>query len=335
MASSALAVSAAPQELDSPSKMKGATQIESRLVEMRGRGSGRDLIHRGGPDLSRLFRRFCDFHRGGGTTIKRIFTLVLGALAMVAVALISAFIAMRLAIHGREAVVPALTGLTVADASKSAGSKGLNLTLENRFYSADVPAGRILAQDPAPGFRVRRDWPIRITESLGAQRVSIPDLTGESERAATVQIRRLSLDLGAVAHLGVPGDPDVVLSQTPPVDSAGADGPRVSLLVSDPDDAQASAYVMPALVGLSYSGAAERAGAAGLRLISAADTPVPAPIPAPATAPAPAAATAPVAQPAPTSGIVVAQSPQPGRRVARGDAVQIVLGHSAQPAAIQ
>jgi beta-lactam-binding protein with PASTA domain len=256
---------------------------------------------------------------------------------MVAVALISAFIAMRLAIHGREAVVPALTGLTVADASRSAGSKGLNLTLENRFYSADVPAGRILAQDPAPGFRVRRDWPIRITESLGAQRVSIPDLTGESERAATVQIRRLSLDLGAVAHLGVPGDPDVVLTQTPPVNSAGVDGPRVSLLVSDPDAAQASAYVMPALVGLSYSAAAERAGAAGLRLIAAADNPAPAPTAAPASSPsvAPAAAAVPAAQPAPTSGVVVAQSPQPGRRVVRGDAVQIVLGHAAPPAAIQ
>jgi beta-lactam-binding protein with PASTA domain len=83
--------------------------------------------------------------------LKRVFTLALGALAMVAVALISAFVAMRLAIHGREAVVPALTGLTVDDASRAAGSEGLQLNLENRFYSSEVPAGRILAQDPEPG----------------------------------------------------------------------------------------------------------------------------------------------------------------------------------------
>jgi hypothetical protein len=75
---------------------------------------------------------------------------------------------------------------------------------------------------------VRRDWPVRITESLGAQQVSIPDLTGESERAATVSIRRLSLELGTVAYLGIAGDPDVVLTQTPPVNAAGVDGPRVS-----------------------------------------------------------------------------------------------------------
>jgi len=123
--------------------------------------------------------------------VKRIFTLILGALAMIAVALISAFIAMRLAIHGREAVVPELTGLTVAEASDLAAHQGLRLNLENRFYSADVTAGRVLAQDPAPGARVRRDWPVRVTESLGSQRVTVPDLTGKSERAAAVSIRRL------------------------------------------------------------------------------------------------------------------------------------------------
>jgi beta-lactam-binding protein with PASTA domain len=274
--------------------------------------------------------------------MKRIFTLVLGALAMVAVALISAFITMRLAIHGREAVVPTLTGLTVADASKEAGSKGLRLDLENRFYSSDVPAGRILAQDPAPGSKVRREWPIRITESLGAQRANIPDLTGESERAATINIRRLSLDLGAVAHLAIPGDPDVVLTQTPPVNSAGVDGPRVSLLVSDLEDsAEAPAYVMPSLVGLSLSAANERAGAAGLHIIATADAPTPVaippattatPTPAPTPSPVPVEVLAPA--PPPSNGIVIAQTPQPGRRVVQGDVIHVTVGHPASPTVV-
>jgi eukaryotic-like serine/threonine-protein kinase len=266
--------------------------------------------------------------------IKRVFTLVLAALAMVAVALISAFITMRFAIHGREALVPPLTGLTVADASKAASSKGLHLTLENRFYSSDVPAGRILAQDPAPGSRVRRDWPVRITESLGPQRVGIPDLTGESERAATVSIRRLSLELGVVAHLAVPGEPDVVLTQTPPVNSAGVDSPRVSLLVSDPENTQASAYVMPSLIGLSYAAAAERSGAAGLKVLATSEAPVAPPAGSAPTAPGALPAPAPVEQPtvAAGPGVVIAQTPQPGRRVVAGDTVQILLGHPAQAA---
>lgn len=254
--------------------------------------------------------------------MKRFFTLVLGAWAMIAVALISAFIAMRLAIHGREAVVPTLTGLTVTEAGDLAAHQGLRLNLENRFYSADVAAGHILAQDPAPGSRVRREWPVRVTESLGNQRVTIPDLTGKSERAATVSIRRLSLDLGAVAHLVVPGDPDVVITQTPSPNSSGVDGPRVSLLVSDDADTQPPAYVMPSLVGLSYAGAAARTGAAGLHLIAAAEVPA---APSAADATAAAAPVAPVAVAPPTSGVVVAQSPQPGRRVQQGDAVHITV----------
>ena len=93
-----------------------------------------------------------------------------------------------------------------------------------------------------------------------------------------------------LAHLAVPGDSDVVLAQTPPVNSAGVDSPRVSLLVSDPDDSQASAYVMPILIGLSYSAAAERTGAAGLKLLATSETPAP----PPASAPSPTATPSPV-----------------------------------------
>jgi beta-lactam-binding protein with PASTA domain len=257
--------------------------------------------------------------------MKRIFSLALGALAMVAVALISAFIAMRLAIHGREVEVPSVVGVSVGDASKTAAREGLNLTLENRFYSTAVPAGRILAQDPAPGSRVRRDWQIRITESLGAQRVDIPDLVGESERAATVSLRRLSLDLGAVAHLAVPGDSDVVLTQTPPANAGGVDGPRVSLLVSDAEGPeQVAAYVMPSLVGLTYSAATARAAAAGLHLVAVSNSP-------PASAESvPVSAGNQVAFDVPSAGVhgngvIMGQTPQPGRRVARGDAVHVTV----------
>lgn len=263
--------------------------------------------------------------------MKRIFSLMLGALAMIAVALISAFIAMRLAIHGREAVVPSLTGLTVADASNLAAHQGLQLNLENRFYSAGVPAGHILAQDPEPGSRVRREWPIRVTESLGTQSVNIPDVTGESERAATVSIRRLTLDPGTVAHLAVPGNPDIVLAQSPPANSAGVDGPRVSLLVSDPDSAQPQAYVMPSLIGLSYTAAAARASTAGLHLIPVSNVAPQVPSATAATSAAPPQ----VPQPASTIGVVVSQIPQPGRRVQQGDAVRITFSPAASPASAQ
>jgi beta-lactam-binding protein with PASTA domain len=269
----------------------------------------------------------------------RFFNIVLGALAMLVVALLSAFITMRLAIHGREVKVPNLTGLTLADASKQTRSLGLILTLENRFYSPNTPPGRILAQSPAPGVTVRRQWAVRVTESLGAQQVAIPDVLGQSERTASINIRRLGLELGAVAHVAAPGEPGVVIAQTPAPNAAGVDRPRVSLLLSEPQQAESpQAFVMPSLTGLTLAGAAARAYAAGLRIVSAEDLNTPTPSTAapdasaasstpgsPSPSPAAAASPMPTTAQALSSGTVIAQTPPAGHRVVKGDAVHITL----------
>jgi beta-lactam-binding protein with PASTA domain len=266
--------------------------------------------------------------------INRFFNIVLGALAMLVVALLSAFITMRLAIHGREVKVPNLAGLTLADASKQTRSLGLILTLENRFYSPNTPPGHILAQSPAPGVPVRRQWAVRVTESLGAQQVAIPDVLGQSERTASIKIRRLGLELGAVAHVAAPGEPGVVIAQTPAPNSAGVDRPRVSLLLSEPAQAESpDAFVMPSLAGLTLASAAARAYAAGLRIVSAEDlnTPGDASASAPATPGSPSTTSPPGAPSSPpipqaiSVGTVIAQTPPAGRRVVKGDPVHITL----------
>jgi beta-lactam-binding protein with PASTA domain len=281
------------------------------------------------------------------SAINRFFNVLFGALAMLLVALVSAFITMRLAIHGHEVKVPTLTGLTLAEAGHQTSSLGLSLTLENRFYSPDTPPGRVLAQSPAPGSTVRREWPVRITESLGPQQVAIPSVLGQSERTASINIRRLSLDLGVVAHIDAPGEPGVVISQTPGPNATGVDRPRVSLLLSsapgsasdsdpeDPGDLESpNAIVMPSLAGLTLAGAASRASAAGLRIVSAEDLnpATAAPPNSPATSPATTAATSPpAASPAPpptnTLATVTAQTPPAGHRVLKGDAVHITLAN--------
>jgi beta-lactam-binding protein with PASTA domain len=272
--------------------------------------------------------------------INRFFNILLGALAMLVVALLSAFIAMRLAIHGREVKVPNLAGLTMAEASKQTRSQGLRLTLENRFYSPNTPPGRILAQSPQPGITVRREWTVRVTESLGAQQVAIPDLLGQSERTASINIRRLGLEQGVVAHIASPGDPGVVIAQTPPPNASGVDTPRVSLLLSEPEEAESpDAFVMPSLTGLTLAGAAARAAAAGLHIVSAEDLNLGTPNPTAATQTAtatPTAAATPqtgstttssstTAQPLSAIGTVVAQTPLSGHRVVKGEPVHITL----------
>lgn len=266
--------------------------------------------------------------------IRRFFNLVLGGLAMIAVAMLSAFLAMRLAIHGREVKVPDLAHMSISEASRKASSMGLRLQLENKFYSPNVPAGQVLAQFPAPGTVVRRQWPVRVTQSLGTQQVSVPDLSGQGERSVAINLKRLGLELGTVGHLTAPGPENVVIAQTPLPNAQGIDRPRVSILLSEAaEGGEADSFVMPSLVGLSVSGAFARTAAAGLRIVSAEDvTPsaAPAPTPAPAVTAAPAAVPHPaIAMPVvtPTPGIVAAQSPLAGHKVVKGDQVRLSIMH--------
>jgi beta-lactam-binding protein with PASTA domain len=157
----------------------------------------------------------------------------------------SALSAMRFAIHGRETVVPKLTGLTTAEAERLAQANGLLLQVENRFYS-DVAAGRIVSQLPAEGARVRRGWPVRVAESLGAQRRTIPNVVGASRRAAEINLRRRGLDIAAEATVALPGaEPESVVAQSP-APEVEASSPSVQLLVATAGDAQ---FVMPDFSG--------------------------------------------------------------------------------------
>lgn len=269
--------------------------------------------------------------------------IALGALTMFIVMLLFAGIALRIALHAREVAIPDLSGLTVAEASDAALHNGLDLNIQDKFYSRTVPAGRILSQAPAAGSRVRRGWQVRVTESLGPQQVTIPDVVGEPVREASLDLRRASLDLGTLAHMDAPGDPDMVLSQTPPPD-AGVDQPRVNLLLSQQGSGESSSFVMPSFVGMSYSVANHAAIQLGLRVALLGEmAPVAAPTPAAPTATPPPAApgTAPAAQTAPPApavvmvpvGPVTAQSPEAGHRGSKDMVIRLTFGHQSSPAA--
>lgn len=256
----------------------------------------------------------------------RWFRISMTVLAMSTVALLSALITMRLAVHTAEVETPSLTGLTLEEAADATAKLKLNLTVENRFYSTTVPAGRVLSQSPAAGASVRKGWHMRITESIGPQRVAIPDTVGMNDRDAGMAIRRASLDIGATAHLPSPGAADVVLAQTPPANAEGVDKPEVSLLLSEPESAAPKAWVMPNLVGLSYSAASARMREMELRVYAIVPQPA-----APVVDPNAPAGTPAAPPPAPVipAGVVLSQTPAAGMRVSSADAPKVKMSASA------
>ena len=264
--------------------------------------------------------------------MKHKFKLIVGGLLMCLVALVAAFTSMRLALHGREVVVPNLAGRADDDAAATAKKLGLNLSVENRFYSAGVQANHVLSQSPAAGARVRRGWQVRVTESLGGQRIAVPDVTGQTERPASLVLRRLQLEVGTVAHLPAPAPTGVVLAQSPPPNAVGLDGPRVALLVSDDEAAPSTiSFVMPQITGMTLGAAGARLEEAGLHMTVQSPVVAPPTLQSPpegTTGPLPDPAIPVTIVPPPTpspNAVITSQSPAPGHRVSRADNVRVTV----------
>lgn len=197
--------------------------------------------------------------------MRRLIKYFLLGLVLLLVGFSSALLSMRFAIHGREVRVPRFEGLAPADAERLASSQGLVLALESHFYSADVPAGHILSQYPPPDTKVRRGWKIRLAESLGPQRASVPNVVGQSERVAELNITRRGLEVGSVTTIHFPGtQPSSVIAQSPSADDKNAASPKIGLVIAAPENERM--YVMPNFAGQPLSDAIAAIKQAGFTL---------------------------------------------------------------------
>ena len=171
-----------------------------------------------------------------------------------------------------------------------------------------------MIQMPLAGAKVRRGWLVRVAESMGPQRVAIPDVTKESERAAEWNIRRRGLDVTSVAEIQLPGTAaDQVLAQSPPPNASGVAAPRTSLLISL--TASPAVYVMPSFVGQALGTASRALQDAGFRLGNVSMAP---------QADTGTLPSSPSPQPSPAS-TVVTQTPSAGQKVAVGATVNLAV----------
>jgi beta-lactam-binding protein with PASTA domain len=268
--------------------------------------------------------------------MRQIFRALSAVLALLAIALVSALITMRLAIHGAEVRVPVLSGLTLSEAVTQLHARGLETSVDGHFYSTTQPIGHVLTQSPAPGTLVRKSWRVRITASLGPQKVAIPALEGMDESIASITIRRTGLQLGDVIAIPYAYAPEnTVVAQTPQARATDVQGPKISLLTAQPAPPQEDASVMPDLTGETFSTAALAIIHTGFKLAPLQN--FPAALASQPTAPStpsviqgtPAisapAATLSAAQPSARSGTVIAEIPTAGSRISAGATIQLTV----------
>jgi beta-lactam-binding protein with PASTA domain len=246
--------------------------------------------------------------------MKSILRFAMLALVLIVVAMVSGLTAMRFAIHGQEVAIPPLLGLSPTEAEHALAGLGLQMSIERQYYSPQIAEGRIMSQLPLPGTKVRRGWQVRVAQSLGPTRVAIPDVTGQSEHAAELNIRRRGLDIASLAQVEVPDVPaDQVLAQNPTANASQLIAPKINLLVSDTP--QPEVYVMPSFVGQPLGSASRTLQDEGFKL---GNVSVPSIVEIPADQPS--AAPAAPAQPSPAS-IIISQVPPAGQKVTAGSTV--------------
>jgi beta-lactam-binding protein with PASTA domain len=191
---------------------------------------------------------------------------------LAAAAFLSAVMAMRFAIQGREVDMPNLVGKKSADVQALLGARGLELRIADRIYS-DLPANAVVRQSPPAGEHMKVSQEAHVVLSLGPQNVTIPELAGESLRVARIQLLQAGLQLGEVTSYAVPNLPADTVVQQNPLSGTRAASLRVNLLVAQGDPQ--AAYLMPWLVGMQLPDADRLISSGGLKLAKTTYVPSP------------------------------------------------------------
>jgi beta-lactam-binding protein with PASTA domain len=257
--------------------------------------------------------------------MQRFLRYLLLSLLLIFVAMVSALTSMRFAIHGRESSVPKLVGLTTAQAEQSARAVGLTIEQESKFYSQDVPEGKIVSQAPLDGTRVRRGWKVRVAVSLGPQRTEVPNLIGQSSRAAEINVKRRGMELASVASVQLypplaGAEEGQVISQSPEPNAGEVSAPKISVLTVESPGKRA--YVMPNFVGKHLGEAEDQIADSGFELAAVKEQAAAAPTAQLNPVVAKKNMSAPANNP---QAVITKQYPAAGQKIFQGDAITLEI----------
>ena len=207
--------------------------------------------------------------------------------------------------------VPNVVGQSQSAATSTITGAGLTLGTVTQQASTTVPAGTVLSQNPAAGASVAPGTAVDLVVSSGPTApppVTVPNVVGQSQSAATSTITGAGLTLGAVTQQSSQSAPaGSVISQNPAAGASVAPGTAVDLVVSSGPPV-APPVIVPNVVGLSQSAATSALANLGLTATVTLQTS--------ATVPA---------------GNVISQNPAAGASVAPGTAISLVVSSGVPP----
>lgn len=247
-----------------------------------------------------------DLSRPRGAKAGRSTAFWVVSLIAVAAAVIGALLVGRFVFGGASGTmvtVPNLDGLTIEQANETLADFELRLGAQTPEIS-ERPEGTVIAQQPAAGESIEQGQSVNVTVSAGKEQATVPQLIGLTTLAdVRTALEDANLTLGEIIEEDSDQPGGYVLAQDPSEGAQVAAGSAVSVTVSS------GLIAVPNVVGLSEAQALSdlvRLGFETQVIQQTIDT-----------------------EPART---VLAQSPQPGTSIGRGELVTITVAvPSAQP----
>jgi serine/threonine-protein kinase len=167
--------------------------------------------------------------------MKTITKLIIILLVFAAAGYYSFNMIMTAFIHSEEEIVlPDVKGKSVAEAVNELSSMGLGLRKEGEEFNQTLAPGVVLRQSPPAGMNVRKGKVVKVTISQGGEMIYVPDLVGQTVRAADILLKSSSLMIGEISKkYSVTAGKGAVISQDPPAASSVEKDAVINLVVSD------------------------------------------------------------------------------------------------------
>lgn len=186
--------------------------------------------------------------------IKKFFVFCIKAFVVLAILAVAGYYSFNIVMSAfvqekAEVLVPDLQGKSLTECLEMLSQAKLALMKEGAEFNQDVPEGIVIRQAPPAGMNVKEGKVIRITISQGGEIVYVPDLKGQTIRAATISLRSLGLALGELTKkASLKYEEGIVLGQDPAPNSTIEKDSSVNLLVSNGAPAD-GLVLMPEWIG--------------------------------------------------------------------------------------
>jgi eukaryotic-like serine/threonine-protein kinase len=159
---------------------------------------------------------------------------VLLALGVLIVAGLVAFTISKIGGSGpKTTAVPGVVGLTQTAAETTLKNAGFTHIDSSQQKASDTAAaGTVLSQDPGQGSNAQVTQTITLVISSGADSVTLPDLHGQSQNAATATIQQLGLQIGNISSKNDKSLQNGQVISTDPGPGSVAKGTKVDIVVA-------------------------------------------------------------------------------------------------------